>query len=171
MANSKRQKKTKAGQDDVLVWASMLFCLVLLPVIYSTSTIDPVVYPRFTALAAGLLVFGGILFLRKGGLRLQRRVVRNPFIVFLLIYVVLTLVSMIQAVNPAEGLTDLFKLILFMLLFLFFAHQLGTVPANRQVVLKSMVIYSFISLAAGIYQFLTLEVTLDDPNVLSRSGA
>ncbi len=127
---------------------------------------DPVVYPRLTAMAAGLLLMF-LAFLLPGNQPSWKGVLlRDPFMLSLTGYVLLTGAGLLHAVNPVEGLTDLFRNILFLFYVLAAISVFSRWQGARAFVLKCLVISLFLSVVAGTYQFFTLRLPLSDPDVL-----
>ena len=162
--NKDQNEKANKARSPVLHLFFVVFFLVFVPVIYSKTTIEPAVYPRFLAIAVGLL----ILFL---ALLFQKRGIPNGFfkkapVLFSGLFIVITGVSLFFAINPVEGLADLLKWILVFLImsavYLLSKQSQGFI----KLIVKGIIVSTLLAVLIGLYQFFTEAFQNDDPNAL-----
>lgn len=157
-----RNKKTSVATTSPVFVVFFIMLVNVVPVLHLNSIPDTVLMPRL--LLVNLVVFGFYLYtnLRKEQDSIDVSILRNPIILLHGGLSIVTLASIFWAINPEEGLFDVFKtLTLTMLVF-----------TAAQVLIKSdnwfyrltqlVVITSFVTSAIGFYQY--LEYVLPDPD-------
>ncbi|MEZ5082790.1 MAG: O-antigen ligase family protein [Bacteroidales bacterium] len=164
--NIKTPKTTNKNKLSVSAIILVLGLVILMPLVKFKITIDPTFYPRFAILSFVLLLLTFTIkpihvlyvFRQKGLFRI--------FLIVLLVFIAFTLLLLFFAVNPIEGLADLFKWIMFLILVVYAYHIFTTAPNAMIVLVKAVVINSLIAFAVGIYQFLNLSFTEQNPNIV-----
>lgn len=164
--NKKNIKAPVRNKLSVSAFVLVVGLVIILPLVYFTSTIDPVVYPRFAFIALLLLV--STLFINPlNVLQVFRH--RGLFQIFLFVYLAfltISLISLFYAINPVEGLTDMFKWILFILIVLYTYWIFVFEPASKILLFKTVAVNAIIAFIIGIYQFLNLNFAGQDPNLV-----
>lgn len=157
--NTAVEKRSYAGYFLVLVF------VVIIPLLHSKSIVEPVVYPRFTAIAISLFILCVLVWLERKRLIDLGFLKKNFFLVYLL-FIIITTVSLFVAVNPIEGLTDLLKWILLFIFVTLVAFILNSFPRTMELLLKAVVINALLASTIGIYQYFTNAFQNPDPNAL-----
>jgi len=139
----------------------MAIAFLFLPFFFLHQTIDPVLLPRFVALAVLLLLITSIMLLGPrpylGSLR--RGIHRRVMVVALGGYLIISLISLTQAANIAEGLFELLKIFLLFVSFLIFSLVLGQDRRAVGLVCRSMTLAAAGLSLIGLAQFHGLAFT------------
>ena len=132
----------------------LLFSVVIIiPLIFSTKTADPNLGPRLLAL--GIVVLGISLMSLFKPLKDKPQFSYNRFAIFpvIIIYLIWSVISLSQAINPAEGLFNITKTTLTIAL-LIYAVQIFNWYSNSFVLLtKSVIVSSVVATSIGFYQY------------------
>ncbi len=83
--------------------------ILILPLIYNTSGLDPSLAPRLLGLNIILLVSATALLLSPVWKKTDHSILRSPLLILLLAYAVVTGISMFFSINYKEGFFDLNK--------------------------------------------------------------
>jgi len=106
------------------------------------------------------------MFFENGNYKINNGLFTNGFFISFFLFILISIASLYTAINPMEGLTDIFKWILiFMLVFL------ATILMIRSedffpLLLKGIIINAIILFAIGIVQYLEYAFQKPDPNAL-----
>ena len=96
-------------------WVFIIGMVFILPFVYTKTTIDPVLSLRFCILSILLLVILFLeifIFIRKGNnLVIQKRIIWIP----LICYLFFSVLSLTNAGNANEGVPEIFKILMFMI--------------------------------------------------------
>ncbi len=127
--------------------------IIVLPLIFSSNTVDPVLTPRLLFLGITMLVLT-IIFIRKRtkGKSLFDFLKLIVFPVFFLFFL-LSVFSLTQAVNPAEGLFDIVKTLLSFGLLIFASRIFIQNQNFISLLVKSVLISSLIATSIGLFQY------------------
>jgi putative inorganic carbon (hco3(-)) transporter len=145
-------------------WRSMTNWLVVLavvlPMLYSTQTIDPNITPRYIFLSAFVLIFVFFFSLTKR----IRFYALYPFLikaVFILsiAYCVWSIISMSFAINVAEALYEVVRFMLNTILLFLIMITVGQEATQVLKLFKAFVAVSFVQSVIGILQFYNLAFT------------
>lgn len=123
-------------------WIQYLFSafIILLPLVYSSQAVDPVLIPRQTVLSFLLLVVSVGLFFGSSTLLLNMRLLPASVILLCFLYGV----SIILAINTTESFYIAMKFILggvfFLVIWIGFTHQWITIEKVAQAILLSSVL-------------------------------
>lgn len=148
----KQVVKKEEKVPQIVVWLFALLSLVFVPMFYYEPAVDVSLVPKFTVLSGVLVVILLILMFRKrwqsgfiAGLREWPVALWGGL-------VLMTLVSLFIATNPAEGVFDLLKvfgMLIFLMVFMVICRQKdGLMPFA-----VSALILSFLFSAVGLYQY------------------
>jgi O-antigen ligase len=151
--------KIKVFQIDL--WLLLIGGLFIIPFIWSGVTIDPVLMPRYFAwsILTGLLaiMFLARLFLNPDSI--DRSVLRRGVFLGGGVYFLLSLTSLIQAVNVTEGVYVVAK-IFTSIVFLFIATTtLCRNEKNIYILTKSVIVAALVLSGIGLYQCVTQDLT------------
>jgi len=114
----KKEKKRKGRTSppktelDITKWALfhffIAFCVLFLPLFFLTAAMDETLMPRMTALSFFLLFLTLLFFNKSIYSRLDFSVIRrSPIFLFMAAYLVITVFSLLFALNPVEGFFDI----------------------------------------------------------------
>ncbi len=167
MGKVKKTNKNTHQQHLPSAWILAVLLVIVLPLLHIKTIIDPVTYPRFTALAAGLLILVLLYFyVDKQNISLDGAIFRNGFIIVVLLFIFVSVVSLVFAVNPAEGLTDIFKWMMFLVLVVFASLIFKYTHQSKLLFLKALIINALLAVIIGISQYFNLTFQNTDPNAL-----
>lgn len=164
-----KHKITTTRVKATLSWpgyAMSILLLVILPLVYSSATIEPVIYPRLTGLSISLMVVCLLLWFQGKLTRVNTELFYQPFTVLLILYFLLTAASLALAVNPVEGLTELFKWALLATLFFLMHQLLFTNDGFKTIVLQGFTLNVVMAVFIGTFQLFNLTGWGEDPNAL-----
>lgn len=145
-----QDKKTKAWDLYFLIVSS----IIIIPLIYVSKTIDPVLSPRMLGLS--IVVFIGLIISlvtkEKNGLGFTY--IKLPVFIIFAAYIIWSIITLIPSINPGEGITDISKsLLIFTFLILttqvFIKHEKAI-----DILTKSVIISSLFASGLGFYQYI-----------------
>ncbi|MCF8366121.1 MAG: O-antigen ligase family protein [Bacteroidales bacterium] len=146
MKNQKKKSPELEERNNFLtgkIFAGLL--IIALPLIYSQSTLEPVLMPRLLVLNIIIVIIAPIL-LRKQNLQL------NPEIfIAIVIYLSITAITLLFSVNTKEGLYDIFKTISFLWTFLLLTICIKKSENLVNVIPIFVTIAALIALSIGFY--------------------
>lgn len=143
----------------------IVVCFVI-PLVRFETTLDPVLYPRITALAISVFILTILMFIENGKNKMNAGLFKNGFFIAFGFFILISIASLFFAINPIEGLTDIFKWIL-----IFMLSILGTILMIHskeffQLLLKGIIINAFIFFIIGIVQYFENSFLNTDTNAL-----
>ncbi len=165
---SKKSGKTrkKASQTDnqpftfpEIVFGAAIF--IILPFLFSSQTVEPVLMPRFFLLSLSLTIF--LLFIfspKRNNLRQPLSpLLKQPFFFVLLAFLGVNIISLCFAVNFSEGIVEILKIVLLIALILF--SSLLILANNRllEALSAAITIVSFLLCFIGLCQFYGVAFT------------
>lgn len=128
--------------DIHLILAALLF--FLLPVIYDEKAVDQVLVLRFLFLSGILLLYFLLAFFNRKEKILRIEILQLPVFLCWLLFLIVSVFSLVNAINPVEGLFDISRTALLFLLLLVLVNEISM---NKG--LESFVV--FVSLANLVY--------------------
>lgn len=167
----KRSKKSakaqkKAPREDKLafsfpeiVYVSTIF--ILLPLLFSSQTIEPVLMPRFFMLSLSLIIFLFFIFSPKRTHLKQpvSALLKHPIFLVLFAFFGLNIISLFFAVNSSEGIVEILKIVL-LIAFIFFSSLLILANSRLLETLSAAItILSFILCFIGLSQYYGVAFT------------
>ena len=155
MGKKDKNKSFAASPFDKfeLVFSITAICLII-PLIYTESTLDPTLAPRLLFLnIVVLLLFLFSLRLYYSKRKLPVSIKGKPIFILSLIYLLISVISLFNAINPAEGVFDITKTFLVVLLFFFLTHIFIRNNNFIDVLAKTIVLSALIATAIGFYQY------------------
>lgn len=130
--------------------------LLIIPLLFVKSLIDPVLILRYTVFAAYLLGFSLLLFRAKNRNYLYQHRLKQPLIIVYLIYVLSGFISLIYSSNFIDGLYESLKI---SLPFIFLILLLLSVHDERDMAKRTfclITLFGFVILVIGLYQLYQL---------------
>ena len=143
-----------------------LALLVVLPLVYTKSVLDPVLYPRFTAWSVSLFVLVLLFWVYRKRFSFDLRYFKSGFFYSLAGFLFISIVSLSIAVNPVEGLTDIFKWLLFGITVFLVINLLKSSETTLEIIFKAVVINAGFAIVIGVYQYLTSVIVNSDANAI-----
>lgn len=153
MNRKKLKKKPQQKSKPISLYFLLVSTIIVIPLVFSSDTLDPNLAPRLLTLGIILLVLTVFnLILSKKD---QPQFDFLKLIIFPVfgLYFIWSVFSLTQAINPAEGLFDITKTLVSITL-LIFAVQIFIQHENAiSLLVKFVVISSFIATGIGLYQY------------------
>ncbi len=152
--SKKNVKQKKIAQKNSLeYYLTVLLFVIIIPLTYSDKTQDPTI-PRLLYWSISLLVLTVITLFAYKNKEVDLGFLKLWIFPVYLLYFLISIVSLTQAINPAEGFFDLTKtfLSLFSLIMITFIFTRQT--DFKSFLAKSIVVSSFIATALGLYQYI-----------------
>ena len=153
MKSKKLKKKSQQKSKPIGLYFLLASTIIVVPLIFSSNTLDPNLAPRLLALGIILLVLA--IFNLSMSKRERPRFDFLKLIIFPVfgLYLIWSVFSLTQAINPAEGLFDIFKTLVSIAL-LIFAVQFFIQNENAiSLLTKFVIISSFLATGIGFYQY------------------
>lgn len=161
MVYQKKQINQQDFSSPALINLYVVFIFIALSVFYLPNTIDGVQPVRLFSLSLFLILFGGFIWWKGLFIKIPFKLWNNPLVWSMAAFFVITLVSMIFALNVTETFFDIAKTIAIFAFVFFSSVFLTFVPDIFDKISKSVVISAFIAIGIGIYQYLTDVVGAD----------
>jgi len=157
MAKKNKLNKTARNLNGKkFLLSSYLFMIAVcfvIPVMHFQILLDPVIFSRFTALAAVTAILAILLFFKTGKSKISTGILKNSFMILFLVFIFISITSLFFAINPIEGLSDIFKW-MFFFVFTWVVLWLFTINSNvLLLLLKGLVIHAIIFSIAGLVQY------------------
>ena len=133
-----------------------IYCLTIVPLIRLNTLIDPALFSRFTALTIGLLVFVFLFLISHFQNRslVSTLQIKSPVIAILLLYLLFSGLSIINAINQAEAVFDFLKNSVFAIFFLFSTVLLMNTKVTPAIITKTIVVFSSLIIVIGGVQLI-----------------
>jgi len=136
-----------------------LFLVILVvPFVYSTSVLDPSLYPRLFALNLTITGFGLLMIflsLIKGEL-FDSGIFRKNIFRFYLGYIIISVISIFFALNISEALFEWFKIFTFFTTFCLLTVYLSSIKNSSEIITRTVVVFSLIISLYGFYEIYTV---------------
>jgi O-antigen ligase len=143
----------------------IVVCFVI-PLVHSEKTINPVFYPRLAALGTSVFILAVLMFFESRKVIINNIFLKNGFFNAFLFFILISITSLFIAVNPIEGLSDLFKWILIFMLSVLATILMIYSKHFFQILLKGIIINAFLFFVIGIIQYLENAFQNPDPKAL-----
>ena len=166
MSIKKKNIKTKQERVFVPSLVLALTLVVVIPLIHVKSVLDPVLYPRFTAWSVSLLLLLLLVGVYRKRIQLDFQFLRSGFFYTLTGFLIVSIISLAFAINPVEGLTDVFKWLLFSISIFLILSLLKASESTLNIIFKAIIINAGIAIIIGIYQYFTQVLGNHDPNAI-----
>ena len=153
MKSKKLKKKPQQKAKPIGLYFLLVSTIVVVPLIFSSSTLDPNLAPRLLALGLILLV---LIIFNLGKAKMERP--RFDFLKLFIfpifgLYLIWSVFSLTQAINPAEGLFDISKTLVSIGLLIFAVQFFIQYQNAISLLTKFVIISSFIATGIGLYQY------------------
>ncbi len=147
------RKKPQKKSPPIDLYFLLISTIIIIPLIFTLKTVDPNIAPRL--LGFGIIIFGIALIniLKPAANRPQFSFIRLAIFPVFFIYLVWSVISLTQAVNPAEGLFDISKTLLSVALLIFATQIFINYKNSISILVKLVVISSTIATSIGLYQY------------------
>ncbi len=143
--------KVKTNKFELLFLT--ISVIIILPLLYLTKTIDPVMTIRILFLTVILLFVNIILLARSKVYKEKFYILRQIIFISFLGYIIFSALSLINAINITEGFFDLSKVVLFFILFISAVLILNYNENNIKIACKTIIISSIILASIGLIQY------------------
>ena len=142
--------------------------VILLPLVYLNSTLDPTQPLRFLLLAITLAVLSAVLLTRavRGGLQGGYKTPRLMILPIFALYILISAISVVQAINLADAIYDLTKIALTGILLFTATLTLRTDVSARSALVKSMLVSGCLLSTVGVCQYYGIGFTSIPGNVI-----
>ncbi len=157
MRKKGKQIQTRSiSRDEISFYSFFIFLILVLPFVYANDVLDAALIPRLFALSAFLFIFTLFFFLKgiPSGLRRNDFDKLNVFW-FLVAYLLITNLSIVQAINVKETFFDIAKTSLFASVILFTFLFADKVSQSYIRISQIVAIALISSLAFGFYEYYT----------------
>lgn len=153
--------------NKLLVFVFIGAIIFILPFLFSAQTIDITIIPRFLLLAITLVVLLFILFFK--GKEYPFDFIQLSLFPALLLYFLISGVSLIKAINVSEGIFDLLKIAVWIILILVSTLILIHQEGFKTIIIRSLVSSSFVLAGIGILQYFDIAFGFIPGNVIPSS--
>jgi len=150
---TRKQGKAQPKTKPVLYLILIGFIILFLPVFHLSEALDYELMPRLFALSLFLLIYLPFIFLQKSN-RIDLGILRNKIFLVLLGYFLITVVSILFALNYKESYFDVFKTFAFLSLTTALAIVFSNTENWYSNLPKFVVVASFVAFAVGFAQYI-----------------
>lgn len=158
----KGKKKYKHQLENKLVLSSIIFwggLIVALPFVYYPDAQDPVLVPQLFAASVFLLGYFLVSWVFTRDLVSSKIITSDILLFFAYAYILLMSISSFSAVNLKEGLFDISKTLLFVLVIIFSLKHLERNPNWIKLIPVLFLLSATFMLIIGYYQYFTLVLS------------
>lgn len=169
MDRVKNKRKQKLKEKTPFLFSGYFLVITvcfIIPLVQFKSTIDPVTFPRLTALGFTVIILSILMFFENGKKKVGISIIKNGSIATFLLFILISIASLFIAVNPFEGLFDVFKWVLVLLLTLLGTYLLVSSEKSFYILLKGVIISAIVFSINGIIQYFENTYLNTDPNAL-----
>ncbi|NCC73660.1 MAG: hypothetical protein EOM06_09710 [Sphingobacteriia bacterium] len=151
---SKKDFHVSSSNSEFLVKVYSVFVFILLPIILIRGTLDGVQPVRLLVLSLFLMGFGMLMFVRGEIHDLPLKAWNNLLIWFMGVFVLVTVLTAIYAINPKETFFDIAKTLSFFIFTLFTIAALMKSAKWPEIISRFIIVASLIAVGVGLYQLL-----------------
>ncbi|MFA7290341.1 MAG: hypothetical protein WC055_15815, partial [Melioribacteraceae bacterium] len=153
MNKKKLKQKSQKIRPPFDLYFLIFSTIIVLPFVYTTKVLDPCLAPRLFGLGIIILILLLVTLFISIKNRPQLSFIRLYVFSVIGLYLLWSIISLTQAITPAEGLFDIAKTLLSLTL-LILATQLFIINSNWiSLLVKCVVISSIIATSIGLYQY------------------
>ncbi|MEZ5195388.1 MAG: O-antigen ligase family protein [Bacteroidales bacterium] len=166
MAQAKNSRKANNRSNSMMAYFLAGAVGIVIPVLHFQTTIDPVLYPRFLGWSILCLILLLSFWVSRSKIHFQLNGFYNGYFISLGAFILVSILSLVLAYNPIEGLTDLMKWIL---VWIFSAIVLQILFLDKNalnILIKGMILFAFLISLVGIYEYFTKTLDNPDPNAI-----
>lgn len=147
------KKPTPKKTRPIELFFLLISTIIIIPLVYLSTAIDPNVSPRLLILGIIVLCLAFSNIIKPKSTRPLFNFTRLIIFPISFLYLLWSIFSLIYAVNPAEGMYDVVKTLLSILLLVFasqiFINNKNSIPF----LVKTVIISSIIATSIGVYQY------------------
>lgn len=166
--SNKQPVRTLSGQiPNLLLWVYALSAIIIIPVVYNTNAIDVTLMPRFVVITV-LLLFFFIYFLLQARYNIPNTgLLKRWAVLFWIMFIITSIISLAAAINPTEGLFDIFKISVG-LLFIILTSSILINTGNLKPFIVAAALVATIYVGIAFYQYFTYAFRHTDINSLYK---
>lgn len=169
MGRTKNKRKQKLKNKTPFLLSGYFLALAvcfIIPLIQFKSTLDPVTYPRLAAMGLTIFILAILMYFESGKKKVSTLIIKNGVIITLLLFILISIASLFIAVNPFEGLFDIFKWVMVFQLTILTTYLLVNSEKFFYLLLKGIVISAILFSINGILQYFEYAFLNTDTNAL-----
>jgi len=150
--NNVPQKEEAGKASDKTIWIFFLSIFCIIPLLFTKSAIDQVLMLRYLVLSLVLLFVYLYYFFISRQKIIELKRFRNESFILWFLFILASVLSLVNAINPVEGFFDIMRIIVIFAL-LFALVQLFLKYHELKYVLVSVTILGVIYLLVGYVQY------------------
>lgn len=168
MSKSKiKNKNTSQVSKPVILYLLIGLMIILLPLLFSKNTIDPVISLRMLAWNIFLLILLVPLIYNFIQKQIDFRFLRLAVFPVFLFYLLLTAISAFFAFNPVEAYFDLSKTFLSLVLLIVATEIFSKSQDYKTLITKGFIISTIIAGLNGLFQYFNISPVESDTELYS----
>jgi O-antigen ligase/tetratricopeptide (TPR) repeat protein len=151
--HAKKAEKKQSKETSAIFFLFTGFLILFIPLFHLKQAMDITLMPRTFALSVFLLGFSLILLGKKHFHRFDFAPMRSWIFVAVLLYLLMTIASVVWASNPRESYFDMVRTTLFLLVMLYAAVIFNKTPDWQDHLPKMVLVTAIIALLIGLVQY------------------
>ncbi|MCX6277283.1 MAG: O-antigen ligase family protein [Bacteroidetes bacterium] len=155
-AKNKNAKTTGIHGAGIQFNVFFIFVVMILPLVYFRTAQDASLLPRMMVLSVFLLAYTIYLYALPRGTTFNLSLLKNPAALFGGLYLLISVLSLTSALNRSEGLFDITKTGLTLVIIFYAAYLFSVTPGWFEKLTNLAVLASLVALIIGFYQFFKL---------------
>ncbi len=159
----KKHKHSTAAASP-LFYFLFIFLLIILPFFYFNGIPDRVLMPRLLLANLSLIAFFTVVLV-KPFMNMDLAVLKNPVILSITALAIITLLSLIWAVNPSEGLFDTVKSFTFLMMIVVMISLFNSIKNWKIRITQLVLITSLATSIIGWYQYFNFVLPYPDRKI------
>ncbi len=149
----KKSKKVQKPDNNLVFYLFTGFLIFFIPLFHYKPAMDITLMPRTLALSIFLLGFS-LWFLHKRQFhRFDFRALRAPLVPITLLYLLMTIFSVVWAINHRESFFDMVRTNLFLIVMVYAAVIFITVPEWQTRIPKMVIFAALVAFVIGMVQY------------------
>ncbi|MCX6307181.1 MAG: O-antigen ligase family protein [Bacteroidetes bacterium] len=154
-AKNKNLKTPATRNKGFLFNVFFFFLVVILPLVFFQTAQDASLLPRMMVLSLFLLGYSGYIYVFHRETIINLDLLKNPVLILGALYLFMSVISLVPALNRSEGLFDITKTGLTLLVVVYAAQLFSVTPGWFARLSNLAVIAASIAILIGFYQFFT----------------
>ncbi len=155
-AKNKKAKTSGIPPSPVLFNVFFFFLMLVLPLVFFPTAQDASLVPRMMVLSFFVLCYTAYLYAFHRETAFTPGLLKNPVLIFGGLYLLMLILSVAGALNKVEGLSDITKTGLTLIVIVYAAQLFAVTPGWFARIANMAVIAAFIAILIGFYQFFTM---------------